>query len=160
LGVGFVLEVVAQLLVVVAGGLVALRLARSPDARPPQAWRGDWVGWSLMGLGLAGAVLLVLTGLRVSEIATALGVSAVWAAALAIAVSLLAVSLRPRVLGGVVLVAWLVCAVALFSGYHVMLDYFGDYLLIDLFLASVIAVEVLVPFWVRGDRASADAASG
>ncbi len=154
LGTGFSVEVVAHLLVAAAAVLVALRLTRAADPTRAVSLPRDWVHWSVVVLASASAVLLVITALRVSEVGAALGATGVWAAVLAAAVPIRALWLRPRLLGGAVLVAWLVCGVALFVAYRVMLDYFGDHVPIDLFLITVVALAVLAPVWVlRGRRA-------
>ncbi len=155
LGSGFALEVLALLVLLGTGISAGRRVVReSPRASAAGRLPTGWTAWSIVGAGAVGAVLLTATALTLSDSAVGQGMTAVWAALLAVVVPTGALSLRPAGLAGAALIGWAVLGLGLFAAHHVMLDDVGHYLVIDLFAGSVLAIAALTPFWVNRVRSA------
>jgi Caspase domain len=101
-GPGLAVSVVAGVLLLGAGGLTWFALTRTPAVRIATRPDRSLLSALIVLLGLAGAVVLLTTQVRLELVS----VAGCWLTAMAVAVPALAVQARPRWLGVGLLVGW------------------------------------------------------
>lgn len=147
---GFLLDVVAHLLLIAAGCVAAVALARLDEVHIRNLSRHDRIKWLIVALGAAGALLVLLTAIDVWQSDTSIGALTAWLAFLSIALPVTAVLLRPRRLGVPVMAGWLVSGLALTINTGVVIDTIGgDTTRIDAFFISLLALAAITVVWRR-----------
>lgn len=147
---GFYLDVVAHLLLIAAGCLAAVRLARLDEVQVRSLSRHDWIKLLIVVLGAVGALLMFLTAIDVGSSDAGIGALTNWLGFLSIAVPASAVLLRPRQLGVLVLAGWLAGGLALTISTGVLIDAMsGDTTKIEVFLISLLALAATTAVWGR-----------
>jgi hypothetical protein len=147
---GFLLDVVAHLLLIAAGCVAAVALAGLDEVHIRSFSRHDRIKWLMVFLGVAGALLVLLTAIDVWQSDAGLGALAAWLAFLSIALPVTSVLLRPRRLGIPVMAGWLVSGLALTINTGVVIDTSGgDTTKIDAFFISLLALAAATVVWSR-----------
>jgi hypothetical protein len=126
-GIGFWLQIAAELIQVIAAGLAVAELVHAAEVRFVRRLPRGVVPWVVAILGGAGAATLVLT----EEILRGVGIhlwvaSVIWAAVLAVVVPVVAVAVAPRRFGASLLIGWIGSAAAFFVYYYLLMSYFQD----------------------------------
>jgi hypothetical protein len=145
---GFYLDVVAHLLLIAAGCLAAVRLARLDQVRVRSLSRHDRIKWLIVVLGAVGALLMFLTAIDVGPSDAGIGALTNWLGFLSIALPASAVLLRPRQLGVPVLAGWLAGGLALTISTGVLINTMSaDTTRIEVFLISLLALAATTAVW-------------
>ncbi len=146
LNVGYLIELLAQVGIVAAAVLVVAGLAGLPQVTL-QPMRGhDWLAWVLLFVGGVGALLLVLFAFHVADYAGAMALLTVWAAAVCLGMSGLAVTLRPISLALTVHATWILCGLGLWATFEAFLATHDDNApALDGYLLSLVVLALLLP---------------
>jgi hypothetical protein len=147
---GFQLDVLAQLLLITAGLMAAVRLARLDEVQIRSLSRHDRITWLIVVLGAVGALLMFLTAIDVGPSDAGTGALTAWLGFLSIALPASAVLLSPRRLGIPVMAGWLAGGVALTISTGVLIGAMGgDTTKIDASLISLLALATATVVWSR-----------
>jgi Caspase domain len=161
LEIGYLVELLAQAGIVAAAILVVAGLARLPQVTLRPMRGNDWPGWGLLFVGAVGALFLVLFAVKAADYAGTKALLSVWAAALYLGVSGLAVTLRPISLALAVHATWILCSLALWATFEAFLTSHSDNApALDLYLISLIVLALLLLWRLWAARSRARNAAG
>jgi len=147
---GFPLDVLAQLLLVTAGFMAAVRLARLDEVHLRGLSRHDRIKWLIVSLGAVGALLMFLTAIDVGASDAGTGALTAGLGFLSMALPASAVLLRPRRLGVPVMAGWLTSGLALTISTRALVGAMGaDTTKINAFLISLLALATTTVVWSR-----------
>jgi len=151
---GFVLALIAQLLVVAAGCLAAAGLVHHDGVHLGRLSRQDKLGWVITGLGFVGSLVLLSQAKDIGEATVWYGAQTAWAALLALVLPAGAVLVRPRRLGGSILAGWVGSAFGITAAWWAALGKDTSTPKIDFFFLTLLALGATTAAWTRQPTAA------